>query len=733
VNVFDPTERNLFLTDSKFIKHKEYWMNKLSGEIEETGIPIEYKGAQSVHEKVKKKTIFFPARLNSWLTKVSKKSDISLYIILLAGIKVLIHRYNGGEDVTVISPVYESRTTEETLNNFIFIRDNIEEGMTFKEFLFKVRQSALEGYENQDYPSDELVEYLVNLKRIPANKNISKILCELKNIHNAVNIEAVRDRIVFSFIRKDERIRCTILYHSGIYDTCYIEQMSDCLLHLFEDLTREPGIRICEISLLSPGEKQQLVFDFNNVPRGSREFPAIPGDVTLNRLFEEQAAEVPDYTAVIYRDRYTPGMGCQAVTYGQLNERSDRFAGHLREKGVSTGTIVGIMVRPSIDMVTAIWGILKAGGAYLPIDVDYPASRISFILKDSGVNILLTHSETKNKCDFNGERIEVDEETIYTTIGTALERIDTAGDMAYIIYTSGTTGKPKGVGIEHRSVIAYAAAFNREFNLTSRDVVIQQASYSFDAFVEEFYPVLLRGGKLVIPPRDVIMDIPLLHRFMEVNSITLVSCTPLVLNELNKMKGIGSIHTFISGGDVLKREHVDRLVNSGNIYNTYGPTETTVCATYCRCTGDLPSIPLLGKSIAGYMVYITGKNSKLQPIGAPGEICISGTGVARGYLNRPELTQEKFTANPFIPDEKMYKSGDLGRWLPDGNIEFLGRIDRQIKLRGFRIELEEIESQLLRLDTIKEAVVMAREDGTWLPISCRARPQKIPEISTCPD
>ena len=315
--------------------------------------------------------------------------------------------------------------------------------------------------------------------------------------------------------------------------------------------------------------------------------------------------------------------------------------------------------------------------------------------------------------------------------------INRPGDLAYVIFTSGSTGKPKGVMVEHRNLLAYINAFCREFEITTNDTVIQQASFAFDVFMEEVYPVLSKGGKVVILSKEEFLDIPLLVETIQKNEVSIISCSPLLLNELNKYNTLSPIHTFISGGDVLKGEYVDKLLKTGKVYNTYGPTETTVCITYHRCINAFEASIPIGKPISNYKVYILDRGDNFLPIGIPGELCAAGAGVTRGYLNNPELTAEKFkravishssiviggsskvSDNPSKPspndlspmtNDRLYKTGDLARWLPEGNIEFLGRIDHQVKIRGFRIELGEIELQLLRHDQISEAVVVARQD-----------------------
>ena len=345
------------------------------------------------------------------------------------------------------------------------------------------------------------------------------------------------------------------------------------------------------------------------------------------------------------------------------------------------------------------------------------------MMEDSGAKILLSEMSKMSKMSELSEGIEVmdmieeilkapEQDLTHPTHPTHLTH--PTPHLAYIIYTSGSTGRPKGVIVEHRSIIHYLFAFSREFDITSADIVLQQASYCFDVFVEEVYPVLSAGGKLAVPRRDTVRDIDLLCNFISRVNVTIVDCSPLLLNELNKpgsLQYLDSVRVFISGGDVLKGEYIDNLIRVGDVYNTYGPTETTVCAAYHKCApGDKSAVPI-GKPITNYTVHILDNRGKLLPIGIPGELCIGGDGVARGYLNRPELTAERFyrsykSYRTYI----SYRTGDLGRWRSDGTVEFLGRIDHQVKIRGFRVELGEIETHMATHPGIKEAAVINRKD-----------------------
>ncbi len=288
----------------------------------------------------------------------------------------------------------------------------------------------------------------------------------------------------------------------------------------------------------------------------------------------------------------------------------------------------------------------------------------------------------------------------------------------YVLYTSGSTGKPKGVMVEHKNVVAYVHAFKNEFNITPEDIMLQQSTCSFDIYTEEVYPILMTGGTLVIAQRHETADSNKIVGVMQKNNVTIISGFPYLLNELNKIEPIKTLHTAISGGDVLRKEFVSNLVRYMKIYNTYGPSETTVCATYHRYLGEeLITIPL-GKPISNCKIYILDKANRMMPIGIPGELCIAGAGVSRGYLNNKDLTDQSFITNPFNPNERLYKSGDLARWLPDGSIEFFGRIDNQVKICGRRTEPEEVEKHLLKHDSIEYAVVLPHSDTNGLKYLC---------------
>ncbi|HLP58696.1 MAG TPA: amino acid adenylation domain-containing protein, partial [Candidatus Deferrimicrobium sp.] len=686
----------LVLVAGQRVKERKYWLNKLAGELGKCYFPYDFshrpaENKSDAVEPAKNVKFRFPGSLYEKALKLSGGTDVKLHMILVTGLFILLHKYTNNSDIMIGSPILKQENESEFINTVLVFRNEIATRMSFKELLLEVRKTIIEAAENQNYPLEVLLEDI----NMPLQENEGFPLFDtvllFENLHDKKYLQGINYNMMFSFSRTDEGIEGLVEYNSLLYRDSAIEQIAAHYLYILEQALTGIDLPLYSLELLSEQEKQQLLCDFNNMEAG------YPQDKLLHHLFEEQAARTPGNIAVVGESVELNVF--RPLVYREFNTRADLLAQALHQKGVGPDTIVGLLIEPSIEMMIGILGILKSGAAYLPIDPAFPQERIDYILKDSSAKIVLTANEIASlsmQCVADSHRL--------SSIGHH------AKQLAYLIYTSGTTGKSKGVMLEHGNVVAYVHAFLEQFHIDSTDTVIQLASYCFDVFVEEVFPVLSRGGKLVIPGRAEIVEINKLLQLMTTYHVTIIDCTPLLLNEFNKINtgtgcaALASVHTFISGGDVLKPAYVADLLKKGSVYNTYGPTESTVCATYYHYTGaagDLNSIPI-GKPISNYKVHILDEHRKLVPIGVAGEIYISGPGVARGYLNRPELTAEKF-------DKFNYKTGDLARWLSDGNIEYLGRVDFQVKIRGFRIECGEIEAQLLKHDAIKEAIVLDRE------------------------
>ncbi|MCP5105059.1 MAG: amino acid adenylation domain-containing protein [bacterium] len=699
-------------------KERAYWLQQLADPVS-VFFPYDFGNETAGPEErgMRQLELDFSPEICSRLLELSNAADVKLNIVLTAAVTVLLYKYTGEKDILTAAPIYRQRAERpglEFINTILPLRHRFFSHMSFQVLLQQVRQTIADAVKHQNFPI--LLLPSPGFLNLPGSCPLFDVAVLLQNIHDPQYIADAGINITFSFHRVEEKVTGVLSYNSLRFRRESVETLASRFTGLLETLIFTTDIELSRIDLLSEKERKEILEDFNGAVTD------YPKNKTLHRLFEEQVKRTPGNVGAVLCGRPVPNTaavsmipGRQHLTYRELNKKSNQLARLLRANGVSAGTIVALAVEPSLEMFTGILGILKAGGAYMPVDPGYPADRINFMLTDSGGHILLTTSDLEEHLPVQTGIICLDDKGIYK--GSGANRVsrgtrNNPGDPAYVIYTSGTGGSPRGVLVEHRNVTAYVYAFYNEFEVTPQDAVLQLAPGTFDIFTEEFYPMLLRGGRIVIPHPEEAGDIERLIELTVECGVTILDTTPLLLNEFNK-----SAHsfpacsrgrlTFISGGDVLKPPHVDRLVDLGRVYNTYGPTETTVCATYYRYRPDVGGqrIPI-GSPIANYNVLILDEAGALQPVGVAGELCIGGPGVARGYINNPELTADKF-----YKSYKTYKTGDLCRWLRDGNIQFLGRKDQQVKIRGFRVELGEIESILVRHPAVKEAVALDLENG----------------------
>jgi len=715
--------QNKQLKSSSMKKQKEYWIERLSGELPVLNMPTDY-ARPAVQTFAGEMTRH---RLNSQhaekLRERMKQSGSTLYMYMLSVFNILLSKYGGVEDIIVGSPI-AGRTHGDLDNiigmfvNTLAMRNYPKEEKSFSEFLQEVKENALKAYENQDYQFEELVEQL-NIKRDLSRNPLFDVMFavqsgeeeeitvgDIKLVPEDAQSEISKFDMTLTVEEQGENLILILSYNPMLYRKETMERLLEHFNNILADVAENPEKKLSEIQLMGKEEKKQVLETFNET--GSD----YPRNKTIHQLFEEKAEKTPDNIAVIYEE--------QRLSYRELNEKSNQLARILREKGVKGDSIVGIMVERSLEMLIGIIGILKAGGAYLPIDPEYPTDRISYMLNDSNAQILLTHKSWGDKLDAGIEKINLDKEELYEGDADNLKHIATPCNLAYIIYTSGSTGKPKGVMIRHQSAVNILTALEKEYPMEAEAAYLLKTAYTFDVSVTELFGWFVGNGRLVILPGGDEKDAKAIITAIGKNNITHINFVPSMLNifieELlsSKAKELGKLKYLFAAGEALRIETVKRFeaaVEGVRLENIYGPTEITIYATSYPVEKDKKhgSIPI-GRPMQNVKAYILDKNNGLQPIGIAGELCIGGDGLAAGYLNKPELTAEKFVANPFITGEKMYRTGDLARWLPDGNIEYLGRIDRQVKLRGYRIELGEIESRLMEHEAVKEAAVAARED-----------------------
>ncbi|MDQ1355298.1 MAG: hypothetical protein QG657_5608, partial [Acidobacteriota bacterium] len=723
-------------------EQEDYWLKEFAEQIPVLNLPIDYPrpAVQSFEGNT------FNFELNAGekgrLNEIAHKGGTTLFMVLLAIYNLFLAKLSNLEDIVVGTAVANRRHAdlEKIVGMFVntlALRNYPSGKKPFTLFLDEIKEKTLRAFDNQDYPFEELVEKTV-VERDMGRNPIFDVMFVFQNIfddpgpgaipgeepgglkfkrYNYEQNTAIFDLSLVIF-EKGDGLLLSLEYCTKLFKEETVLRFIEYFKKILMSVLDEPIKKICNIEIIDEEEKAEILNEFNNT---AVEYPV---DKTVHQLFEEHALKTPDHIALVGAGAVeTLRATSLQTTYRQLNEQSGRLAGLLIEKGVLPDSVVGIMMERSVEMIIGIMGIFKSGGAYLPIDPEYPQERIDYMLKDSGAKILINEKFFAPLFFKKAGRRGLHHSSV----------ISHQSNLAYIIYTSGSTGKPKGVMVEHRNVTAYFHAFWGIFNLKESDTIIQLVSYTFDVFVEVVFSVLLRSGKLVIPTRTEMLDIDALGGLIHKHQVNIIDCTPLLLSELDK-SGIFNTsscsqrinYLFISGGDILRREYVKNLITVGEVYNTYGPTESTIGATYFRYSGEKESSEMdisipIGKPMPNYQVYILDRENSLQPVGVAGELCVSGSGVTRGYLNRPELTAERFIKYRSYGPYKtniIYKTGDLARWLPDGNIEFLGRIDHQVKIRGFRIELEEIRSRLLTCQDIDDAVVIDRENAAGEKYLC---------------
>ncbi|EFP94763.1 non-ribosomal peptide synthetase, partial [Vibrio caribbeanicus] len=554
----------------------------------------------------------------------------------------------------------------------------------------------------ENYPVDEaLVDELVQGSSNHLSNNDRLRISEFQGV------ESTHYPLTLSVIPGDS-LSLKLMYREARFNEDQVRQLLHHLEGLLQGLAHSKAdTPLASITLLSEAEKQQLV-EWNGTQQD------FPDELCIHQLVEAQAAQQPEATALVFNH--------ESLSYGELNQRANQVAHYLLEQGVRPDTLVGLCADRSFEMMIGLLGILKAGGAYVPLDPSYPSERLGHMIEDSGVELIITqqhliHDLPRGAAQASYRSIALDCSEVQQQLSNyAKENIDpaliglTPKHLAYVIYTSGSTGKPKGVLVEHKGFINVGFFQSKTFGISENSRVLQFASSSFDAGAWEWAMTLTQGGSLYLFPKTIIMSAEDLSKSIAELGITHALITPALLPHLDPSQW-RSVDSLVVAGDQCSIHEAERWAQGRQFFNAYGPTETTIVCSIFKYDQERSELPI-GKPVENAEFYILSPEQQLLPIGVPGELCIGGVGLARGYLNHPELTAEKFITHPFSddPEARLYRSGDLVRWLPDGNLAFLGRLDHQVKIRGFRIELGEIESQLLLEPSVKEAVVVARED-----------------------
>nr|P0C064.2 RecName: Full=Gramicidin S synthase 2; AltName: Full=Gramicidin S synthase II; Includes: RecName: Full=ATP-dependent proline adenylase; Short=ProA; AltName: Full=Proline activase; Includes: RecName: Full=ATP-dependent valine adenylase; Short=ValA; AltName: Full=Valine activase; Includes: RecName: Full=ATP-dependent ornithine adenylase; Short=OrnA; AltName: Full=Ornithine activase; Includes: RecName: Full=ATP-dependent leucine adenylase; Short=LeuA; AltName: Full=Leucine activase [Brevibacillus b len=716
---------NRLLQSDVIEKQEAYWLNVFTEEIPVLNLPTDYPRPTIQSFDGKRFTFSTGKQLMDDLYKVATETGTTLYMVLLAAYNVFLSKYSGQDDIVVGTPI-AGRSHADVENmlgmfvNTLAIRSRLNNEDTFKDFLANVKQTALHAYENPDYPFDTLVEKLGIQRDLSRNPLFDTMFVLQNTDRKSFEVEQItitpyvpnsrhsKFDLTLEVSEEQNEILLCLEYCTKLFTDKTVERMAGHFLQILHAIVGNPTIIISEIEILSEEEKQHILFEFNDTKT------TYPHMQTIQGLFEEQVEKTPDHVAVGWKD--------QALTYRELNERANQVARVLRQKGVQPDNIVGLLVERSPEMLVGIMGILKAGGAYLPLDPEYPADRISYMIQDCGVRIMLTQQHLLSLVHDEFDCVILDEDSLYKGDSSNLAPVNQAGDLAYIMYTSGSTGKPKGVMVEHRNVIRLVKNTNY-VQVREDDRIIQTGAIGFDALTFEVFGSLLHGAELYPVTKDVLLDAEKLHKFLQANQITIMWLTSPLFNQLSQgtEEMFAGLRSLIVGGDALSPKHINnvkRKCPNLTMWNGYGPTENTTFSTCFLIDKEYDDNIPIGKAISNSTVYIMDRYGQLQPVGVPGELCVGGDGVARGYMNQPALTEEKFVPNPFAPGERMYRTGDLARWLPDGTIEYLGRIDQQVKIRGYRIEPGEIETLLVKHKKVKESVIMVVEDNNGQKALC---------------
>jgi amino acid adenylation domain-containing protein len=747
-----------------FKKQEAYWLNEFSYDIPCLDLPLDYPRPAVYHFEGSRATFELEEEQTRQLRQRSRELDSTLFMILMALLNVLLAKLNGQEDIVVGSPIAgrPHSQLQDIIGMFVntlALKNHPSPEKTFQEFLAEIKQKSLAAFENQVYPFEELVEKVV-VSRDTGRNPLFDLMLVVQNLESQeleipglpirpypFEIEISKFDMTWTVMEteKEDRLDFTIVYCTRLFKPGTINRFWGYFRQIVETVLQNPGILLADIEIITPAEKQEILYGFNH--ENAR--IGYPTGKTIHQLFAKQSERTPDHIGIKLSEGtrgLAPLSGPMSLTYGKLNQQSSQLAHCLKAKGIQPDTIVAIMVEPSIEMIIGILGILKAGGAYMPIDPDYPQDRIDYMLKDSDAKILLTSHEISDLSSPEAFNICPKGASSHLHLSPA-----PATCLAYIIYTSGTTGRPKGSLIDHRNVVRLMTNDRFQFDFNDNDVWTLFHSYCFDFSVWEMYGALLYGGKLVIIPRMTAKDSAGFLEVLKQEKVTVLNQTPSAFYQLMTQESKVedkelNLKYIIFGGEALnpaKLKAWNQRYPETRLINMYGITETTVHVTYKEILEQDMESPAscIGLPIPTLTTYIVDRHLNLQPLGVPGELWVGGQGVSRGYLNRPELTAEKFclrrpggalfvkTAPVKHPDASrknfllkgayrsygsyksyIYRTGDLARWLPDGDIEYLGRIDQQVKIRGHRIELGEIEHLLLKLKDVKEAVVIAKED-----------------------
>jgi amino acid adenylation domain-containing protein len=709
-------------------RHLAYWRSQLAGADPVLEIPTDRArpAARTPHGGTQR--VLFSSALRERLKAVGREANATLFMTLLAAFQVLLWRYTNRDDLLVGSPTAGRNEIElEDLVGFfvntVVIRTDLSGNPPFRELVRRVRDVALEAHEHQDAPLVKVMEAL-QVPRSLSYSPLFQVMFILQNVPRqglefaGLTLEELefdsgtaKFDLTVEMAEEDDGLSCAFEYSTDILQPATVARMLGHFRSLLEGIAADPDRRLSVLPLMTEAERHRLLAEWNDTAAD------YPRDQCIHELFEAQAERTPTAVALVCRDR--------RVTYRELNARANQLAHHLRRRGVGPGVLVGICVERSVEAVAGLLGILKAGGAYVPMDPAYPPQRLRFMLEDSRAPVLLTTPGLMERVPGTAcEIFHLDRDWASVAHESDANPDSRVGpqDLAYVMYTSGSTGTPKGVLASHRASVNRFAWMWKQWAFAPGEVCCQKTALSFVDSVWEIFGPLLQGIRTVIIPDEDLENPDRMVQTLAANRVTRIVLVPsvlaLLLDGVPDLRGRApELRFWITSGEAITPELARRFeerLPEATLINLYGSSEVAADVTWyhIRSSRSLDRIPI-GRPIANTQIYVLDHELNPVPIGVPGEIHVGGHSLARGYLNNPELTSQKFISDPFASDSqaRLYKTGDLGRLLSDGNLEFLGRVDNQVKIRGVRIELGEIESVLRTHPSVRAAVVTVSGSG----------------------
>lgn len=698
------TATSVGLIEKQHQKELEYWQQKLSGELVATGIPLDFKRPAISAGRQKLELVIAP-ETQSRLRKTCEGHEVLIFAACVTALKICLYRYTHIEDIIIGAPIHQKYRELTPDNQIVVLRDLVRGSHTVRQLLEQVLQTLTEAYAHQKYSFKRLIQHL-QIDMPPNRAPIFNVVALLENINRCEDARELLNDVTMIFAVREDQLSGVIEYSTELFKPETISVFARHFETALSEMMAQPEARVAELQLMSERRKHELVFEFNDTAC------AFPREQTVAQLFEAQAERTPNSAAVVFQGR--------TLTYRELNQRANQLAHALRSLEIGPGTLVGIYLEHSLETMTALLAVQKAGGAYVPLEPQHPPSRTAFMISNAGISMVLTQRSLV-------ERIS-DQVSIAICLDSdwedliSFESIETPShqaqstDLAYVIYTSGSTGAPKGVEIPHAALTnyicwakqAYLRGENLDFPLYS--------SLAFDLTVTSLYVPLISGQRVLVYPQK--QGEFSLSAVLEDNHAGVLKLTPSHLALIKDRDNTQSrVRRIIVGGEAFETNLALQAWNSFGraveIYNEYGPTEATVG---CMChlfhpQRDTHAVVPIGKPAANMQILLLDENLNPVPENVMGEIYISGVGVALGFLNNPQQTAERFIENPILPGQKMYKTGDVARWLPEGILEYLGRNDEQVKFHGYRIELNEIRSLLNQHPEVRDSIALISKDN----------------------